>query len=197
MHKEIIIFGCGGVGSWLANFLVRNNACEVLSLVDFDTLEEKNLQRQSYYKGMVGLPKTRGLRDDLQQIMTDSNDVIVQCYSRKIIEDIDLQTFNRDAFAIITTDNIQSKRMIARHFKRFLIANCDKNFLEVKSFLDETDTKAWDMGGGYSNEQDIFSNVIAAGFLYKLIVADIATKGSVSYKIESLLFNDFYGMAKR
>ena len=61
-HKEIIIFGIGGVGSWLAEFIVRNKVCEKLTLVDFDLVEKKNLRRQNYILVDDGEFKVEALR---------------------------------------------------------------------------------------------------------------------------------------
>ncbi len=42
---NIIIFGVGGVGGAVANFLVRSGICN-LSVVDFDTIDVTNINRQ-------------------------------------------------------------------------------------------------------------------------------------------------------
>ena len=162
--EEVIIFGCGGVGSWIAEYLVRQKMTKLLSLVDFDTIEEKNMERQNYRRTDVSGYKTSALRrrvDSLQNTTEDdSTDVLT--YNRRVRDTIDLQGLNKEAVAIIATDNILSKRFIAENFPRRLIVNCDKNFVEIKNFLDESDLKAWDMGGGYSNAQDIDSNIYAS-----------------------------------
>ena len=162
--EEIIIFGCGGVGSWIGEYLVRQKMTKLLSLVDFDTIEEKNMERQNFTRLRLGDYKTTALRRrvDALQNTNDDTSTDVLTYNRRVRDTIDLQGLNKDAIAIIATDNIMSKRFIAENFRRRLIVNCDKNFVEIKNFLDESDLKAWDMGGGYSNAQDIDSNIYAS-----------------------------------
>ncbi len=165
--EEIIIFGCGGVGSWVAEFVVRNKMTNVLSLVDFDNVEEKNLSRQNFNYYDISASKVDCLKTRIKNLQKeDSDDYIdILVYSRRVLEDIDLRGFNSNSIAIITTDNVSSKRTIAQHFDRYIIVNCDKNFVELKNFLDNTDLNAWDLGGGYSNRQDIISNLFSANLV--------------------------------
>jgi len=187
-YEEIIIFGCGGVGSWVSNFLVRNKVCKKLTIVDFDKIEEKNLQRQDFVMGDVGHPKVDAVENNASVYQNTENEEIVHVmkFDRKIMDSIDLEGFSKDAIAIISTDNISSKVIIGQYFKRILVVNCDKNFVEVKNHIDSSDTNAWDMGGGYSNSQDIISNLYASTFVYCILKKGIPTdKRTFVKKIES------------
>lgn len=57
----IYIIGCGGVGSWLAAAMVRLSEPENVTLVDGDTLEEKNLDRQLFNAEEIGQNKAEAL----------------------------------------------------------------------------------------------------------------------------------------
>lgn len=60
------IIGCGGVGSWLAEALVRlipNK--DRLVLVDGDTIERKNLDRQMFSEDQIGSNKAVALAEKL------------------------------------------------------------------------------------------------------------------------------------
>ncbi len=66
-HARVAIAGLGGLGSNIAVMLTR---CGVghLFLVDFDTVEITNLNRQMYRIPDLGRPKTEALPDILRQI---------------------------------------------------------------------------------------------------------------------------------
>ena len=60
------VIGCGGVGSWLAAALVRLAGSENVILVDGDTLEEKNLDRQLFTEEEIGRNKAEALASRLK-----------------------------------------------------------------------------------------------------------------------------------
>jgi sulfur carrier protein ThiS adenylyltransferase len=66
-QTRIGIAGVGGLGSQVAIALAR---CGVggLTLVDFDSVEPSNLNRQQYFVDQIGLPKVTALRDSLLRI---------------------------------------------------------------------------------------------------------------------------------
>lgn len=167
--SEIIIFGCGGIGSRMAELIVRNDLCEVLRLVDFDVVERKNVERQFFDRQYVGSFKTDALLYGVRYLKKEGSDMEIVVHNRKVTEDADVMAFNKDSFALVCTDNIDSKRVIAEHFSRILIAHCDRNYIEISTFLSTSDKTAWDLGGGYSNEQDIVSNLISAAVMYRMI----------------------------
>lgn len=167
-YNEIVVFGLGGVGSWISDYIVRSQTTNILRIVDFDKVEEKNLARQNYTIGQVGGSKVESLKNKLERTKI-KDEMTILTYDLKVTDEIDVETFNKKALAIICTDNIMSKRLIAKHFDNFIIVNCDKNFVEIKNFLDETDLKSWDMGGGYSNQQNILSNLNAAYATFSII----------------------------
>jgi len=55
------LIGCGGVGSWLAPVECRLVGPNNLTLVDGDTLEEKNLDRQLFTRDDIGRNKAEAL----------------------------------------------------------------------------------------------------------------------------------------
>lgn len=74
-YQNIIVVGCGGVGSWLAHLLVRLlpklNQVPVLHLMDGDLLEEKNLDRQVFNAADIGKAKAQALTDHLKVLAKD------------------------------------------------------------------------------------------------------------------------------
>ena len=64
---KIGIAGCGGIGSNVADNLVRSGI-KKLVIVDFDKVEESNLNRQNYFLDQVGEFKIDALQENLQRI---------------------------------------------------------------------------------------------------------------------------------
>lgn len=60
-----IIVGCGGVGSWLATVLSKMQKPSTILLVDGDTLELKNLDRQLFSESDIGTNKATALSTKL------------------------------------------------------------------------------------------------------------------------------------
>jgi molybdopterin/thiamine biosynthesis adenylyltransferase len=106
-HKLLIV-GCGGVGSVLANLLVRGGFTNLV-LVDNDLIDETNLQRQNFSESDIGSLKSEILAITLKQI--DSNAKI------KVITDIltsdNIAKISSDCSLIVDcTDNFETRRVI-------------------------------------------------------------------------------------
>lgn len=63
MKGLIYIIGCGGVGSWLSPALALLTSPKQLVLMDADTLEEKNLDRQLFSGKDLGRSKSEALAE--------------------------------------------------------------------------------------------------------------------------------------
>ncbi len=61
------IAGCGGIGSNTALLLARAGVGELL-LVDHDRVEERNLNRQNYFREHLGMPKVEALAGQIRGI---------------------------------------------------------------------------------------------------------------------------------
>jgi len=66
-ESHIAIIGCGGLGSNAAAMLVRSGI-GTLTLIDFDTVDESNLNRQLFFRDQLGQPKTAALAETLLRI---------------------------------------------------------------------------------------------------------------------------------
>lgn len=66
--RKVILFGCGGVGSWCADSLVRSSVVD-LTLVDGDVINATNVNRQLMATSLtIGQPKVEALRAHLLAI---------------------------------------------------------------------------------------------------------------------------------
>jgi sulfur carrier protein ThiS adenylyltransferase len=70
------IAGAGGLGSNCAVALARSGV-GTLVIVDFDVIEEANLNRQYYFTDQIGMNKTDALKENISRINPDTI-VIVQ-----------------------------------------------------------------------------------------------------------------------
>lgn len=61
------IAGAGGTGSNVALNLVRAG-CDRFTIVDFDNVDESNLNRQFYFRSQLGKPKVKMLEENLKAI---------------------------------------------------------------------------------------------------------------------------------
>jgi len=64
---KIGIAGAGGLGSNCAQLLVRSGFCQ-FTIVDFDSVEASNLNRQFFFASQIGLSKVSALAKNLQSI---------------------------------------------------------------------------------------------------------------------------------
>ncbi len=75
--KKIGIGGAGGLGSNCAIILVRSGF-KNLEIIDQDTIDASNLNRQQYYTAEIGLPKVDVLQKRLLDINPDAHILIHQ-----------------------------------------------------------------------------------------------------------------------
>ncbi len=78
LRKSCIgIAGVGGLGSNAAISLIRAGVGSLV-IVDFDTVEESNLNRQYYFRDQVGMKKVDALRQTIERI-TSSVHIETHC----------------------------------------------------------------------------------------------------------------------
>ena len=68
--STVAIIGCGGLGSNVAGMLVRSGVGR-LTLIDFDTVDESNLNRQFFFRDQIGMQKVVALSESLKRIRSD------------------------------------------------------------------------------------------------------------------------------
>ncbi len=108
--KHIFIAGAGGLGSNAAMLLVRAGA-DFLTIIDFDTIEAANINRQFYFRDQIGMVKVEALEKNLLRINPEIN---ITIQSKRLTQD------NCDSIIPQTSDIIlecfdsaESKAMLA------------------------------------------------------------------------------------
>jgi sulfur carrier protein ThiS adenylyltransferase len=105
---KIGIAGCGGLGSNCANSLIRSGIIN-LRLVDFDTVETGNLDRQFFFTRQKGMPKAQALLKNLLEINSLAViDIVEEKLTRNNISEI----FKGCAIIIEALDREEDKAML-------------------------------------------------------------------------------------
>ena len=80
--SEVTIFGLGGLGNLLSTY-IASSGIKKINIVDFDTVEETNLQRQiNFNSDDIGLSKIDVLENYLKNKF---NDLVINKYFEKIL----------------------------------------------------------------------------------------------------------------
>lgn len=113
MRTRVILFGCGGVGSWAAEALVRTGV-GAITLVDPDVVAPSNINRQLPATTLtIGRPKVEVLAARLREI---NPDCIIEArrerYSAENAADFPLEEFN---YVIDAIDSVADKAALILH----------------------------------------------------------------------------------
>jgi sulfur carrier protein ThiS adenylyltransferase len=104
-RSSVGIAGAGGLGSNAAVSLARAGIGRLV-LVDFDKVEEKNLNRQHYFLDQVGKIKIEALKDSIRRINLE---VIVETYNLKLVKGSMEKPFKDVDVVIEALDNAKTK----------------------------------------------------------------------------------------
>ncbi|MGC8729031.1 MAG: sulfur carrier protein ThiS adenylyltransferase ThiF [Elusimicrobiales bacterium] len=115
-NSKILIIGCGGLGSNIAHILLRTGFLN-LTIIDFDSVELKNLNRQNFLPSDIGKPKVYVLKSNLLKINPKAK---IKALNKKINEN-DL------------------KKIIGKYEPDIVVEAVDKE--ETKMFIFETAVK--------------------------------------------------------
>ncbi len=110
-NAHVVIIGIGGLGSPAAMYLAAAGTGS-LTLVDFDTVDNSNLQRQIVHNiDSIGSSKVDSAKNSLLRINPETR---IQCIDRKLTED-ELGELIKDANCVIdASDNFATRFMINR-----------------------------------------------------------------------------------
>ena len=116
-NKSVLILGIGGVGGYVAEALARSNV-GTLILVDFDIVDETNINRQIIaLKSTIGIKKVDVLESRIKDINEDCNVIKID----KFIDDknlVDLFEYDIDYFVDACDTMTTKKKVIDECLKR-------------------------------------------------------------------------------
>lgn len=104
--KNIVVVGVGALGSHVVQFL-RNVEASVTA-IDFDRVEQKNVQSQFHTKSSVGKNKVVGLQQAMQFLFGKKIDVV----PHKLAETNTKELLGKADLVIDCLDNGESRRVI-------------------------------------------------------------------------------------
>jgi len=110
-NAHVVIMGVGGLGSPAAMYLAAAGA-GTLTLVDFDTVDNSNLQRQIIHNiTSIGNSKVSSAKETLLKINPET---IVNCINKQLTQD-ELEALISDVNCVIdATDNFDTRFLINR-----------------------------------------------------------------------------------
>ena len=109
-HSRVLVVGAGGLGSAAAFYLAAAGV-GTLGLMDDDTVDLSNLQRQILYGAAdVGKSKVNQAKATLQALEPDLN---VEAYAARLTPANALDILRRYDFVVDATDTFRSKFLIA------------------------------------------------------------------------------------
>lgn len=148
------IAGAGGLGSNCAVNLVRSGFVNFV-IVDFDSIEYSNLNRQFYFYNQVGRPKVEALQENLLAINPN-----LQLDVRQLkIEEHNVESiFENCAVIVEAFDQARYKKMIVEHY-----IQSDKLIVSASGIA------------GWSNSDDLKTHKIKDNFY---LVGDLASEAS-------------------
>lgn len=119
-NKKIILIGCGGIGSPLAQLLIRGGFINLI-LVDNDLIDITNLQRQIYFKEDIGNYKSESLKKHLLKIDENSKIKVFNTF----LDLTNIENICKDSDLIVdATDNFETRKIINNYCE-----NNNKNWL--------------------------------------------------------------------
>lgn len=149
-NTKIAIAGCGGLGSNCAMLLVRAGFVN-FSLVDFDTIELSNLNRQFYRYNQIGLSKVRTLKNNLLEINPNLNIATLEAK----IEDSNIDSFIDGADIVVEAfDKAEDKAMISTRMfadpRPFVCVSGIAGFGDSDRIVTKKINNNWVIGDGIS-----------------------------------------------
>lgn len=114
------IAGAGGLGSNCALNLVRVGLNK-FTIVDFDSIDPTNLDRQFYFYDQVGMLKVEALKKNLERI---NPDIDIEIVKSKIEKDNAVKLFNACDIVAECLDVASSKKMLVEELlkaKKFIV----------------------------------------------------------------------------
>lgn len=120
-HKNVMICGVGGVGSFVAEGLARSGIGN-LTLVDFDKIDASNLNRQLMTnKNNIGEIKVEELKKHLEEISDAKIEI------KNVFIDDDFELDKKYDYVVDCIDSLKSKF--------YLVKTCHQNNVKIISAL--------------------------------------------------------------
>ncbi|KAB7884494.1 tRNA threonylcarbamoyladenosine dehydratase [Poseidonibacter ostreae] len=130
---KLILLGVGGVGSFALDALY-NTGITNITIVDFDTYEDSNMNRQLGSVGNIGRIKVEALKEKYPDVIAINEKITPQW-----IDEFDFSSYD---YILDAIDDIKPKvHLIQRHYKKVITTSgsakrIDPSKIEYKSIWD-------------------------------------------------------------
>ncbi|MCX6175377.1 MAG: ThiF family adenylyltransferase [Ignavibacteriales bacterium] len=128
-NKTIEIWGCGAVGSHIAEIIIRAKPKRLL-LFDNNIVKPGLLSRQLFYEDDIGLNKAEAMKNRIGKIHSLLNDVKVESFNENILKRMDKNHWSENSDIII--DTTASKKVLRKLDGLLIKENIQK---EIISFV--------------------------------------------------------------
>lgn len=108
-EKKVAILGAGGIGSNIAVHLVRSSFFN-FTVIDYDIVDESNLNRQFYFHEQIGANKCETLKKNLIAISPKAKDI--EIINKRITRENLLETIEGCSIIAEGFDEAEEKAMI-------------------------------------------------------------------------------------
>lgn len=105
MAKHVTVVGVGALGSHLVQFLRSEDV--KIKVIDFDRVEQKNVQSQFHGKPSVGKLKVASLKQSMQFLYGTQ----IDCVSHKLVQD-NVDPLLSNSLVVDCLDNGESRKII-------------------------------------------------------------------------------------
>jgi tRNA A37 threonylcarbamoyladenosine dehydratase len=111
-NTKIILLGVGGVGSFALDSLYRTGITNI-TIVDFDTYEESNLNRQMGSEGNIGRVKVEALKEKYPNV-----EIIHEKITESWVDEFDFSSYE---YILDAIDDIKPKvRLIQKYYDKLI-----------------------------------------------------------------------------
>ncbi len=111
-NTKIILLGVGGVGSFALDSLYRTGVTNI-TIVDFDTYEESNLNRQMGSEGNIGRIKVEALKEKYPNV-----EIIYEKITESWVDEFDFSSYS---YILDAIDDIKPKvRLIQKYYDKLI-----------------------------------------------------------------------------
>lgn len=162
-NAKIILLGVGGVGSFCLDCLIRSGVNDI-TIVDFDTYDETNMNRQLWSEHHVGESKVHALKTHYPQI---------EIIERRI-DEAWVETFDFDAYDLVLDAIDDTKAKLA------LAQKCYKKLISATGSAKRIDPSKIEVGTIWTTHGDRF----AAKLRYELKKRRFSKKYPVIFSSE-------------
>ncbi len=113
-NSKTAIIGCGGIGSFAAEFLARSGVGHLV-LIDFDAVELSNLTRQDFTIKDIKKPKVEALKERILKVIPSVNLTVFNkkfnaSNADELLKDVDIVLSAVDSFAAKKEINLVCKK---------------------------------------------------------------------------------------